>query len=142
MLGQSQFLTSPIPAQPLTFNLSLDDNGYDDDQTTQRIEDSDTRLMEMLAAQAAHRGDHSAAEDEDSITADKRLSDAEKRTMLQKSLQMAASNGDIGRVSRLVNGSAKEYIDVNAPDEEGTAPLIYASCFVNNPDTCLVRINC
>ena len=133
MLGQSQFLTSPIPAQPLTFNLSLDDNGYDDDQSTQRIEDSDMRLMEMLAAQAAHREDGSAAGDEDSITLDKRLSDVEKKTMLQKSLHMAASNGDIERVSRLVNGSAKEYIDVNAPDEEGTAPLIYASCFVTKP---------
>ena len=91
------------------------------------------RLMEMLAAQAAHREDGSAAGDEDSITLDKRLSDVEKKTMLQKSLHMAASNGDIERVSRLVNGSAKEYIDVNAPDEEGTAPLIYASCFVTKP---------
>lgn len=89
----------------------------------------------MLAAQAAHREDDSVVGDEDSITVDKRLSDAEKRTLLQKSLQMAASNGDIERVSRLVNGSAKEYIDVNAPDEEGTAPLIYASCFVTNPYT-------
>ena len=97
--------------------------------------------MEMLAAQAAHREVDSAAGDEDSIVADKGLSDAEKQAMLQKSLQMAASNGDIERVSRLVNGRAKEYIDVNAPDEEGTAPLIYASCFVTKPYTCLVRIN-
>lgn len=97
--------------------------------------------MEMLAAQAAHREDNSAVGDEDSIIADKRLSNAEKQTMLQKSLQMAASNGDIERVSRLVDGSAKEYIDVNAPDEEGTAPLIYASCFVNKPYTSLVRTN-
>lgn len=88
--------------------------------------------MEMLAAQAAHREDNSAVGDEDSIIADRRLSNAEKQIVLQKSLQMAASNGDIERVSKLVNGSAKEYIDVNAPDEEGTAPLIYASCFVKS----------
>lgn len=97
--------------------------------------------MEMLAAQAAHREDNSAVGDEDSIIADNRLSNAEKQTMLQKSLQMAASNGDIERVSRLVDGSAKEYINVNAPDEEGTAPLIYASCFVNKRYTSLVWTN-
>lgn len=98
--------------------------------------------MEMLAAQAAHREDDFAAGDEDLIVADRRLSNAEKQTLLQKSLQMAASNGDTERVSRLVNGSAKEFIDVNASDEEGTVPLIYASCFVTKPYTCLVRINC
>ena len=86
--------------------------------------------MEMLAAQAAHREDGSATEDEDAIVADNKLSDTEKRTMLQKSLHMAASNGDVERVSRLVTGKAKDWIDVNAADEEGTAPLIYASCFV------------
>ena len=96
----------------------------------------------MLAAQAAHREEDLAAGDEDSIVADKRLSNAEKQALLQKSLQMAASNGDTERVSRLVNGSAKEFVDVDASDEEGTAPLIYASCFVTKPYTCLVRTNC
>ena len=86
--------------------------------------------MEMLAAQAAHREDGSAAGDEDSIIADIKLSDPAKRVMLQKSLHMAASNGDVERVRRLVSGSAKNFIDVNGVDEEGTAPLIYASCFV------------
>jgi len=42
---------------------------------------------------------------------------------------MAASNGDVQRVRKLVEGKAKQYVDVNMPDEEGTAPLIYASCF-------------
>ena len=96
-----------------------------------RTEDNDTRLMEMLAAQAAHREDDSALADEDAIVSNANLSEAEKRMTLQKSLHMAASNGDVDRVRRLVSGSAKEYIDVNAADEEGTAPLIYASCFVS-----------
>ncbi len=87
--------------------------------------------MEMLAAQAAHREDGSVAEDESSIVANKKLSDQEKKEMLQKSLNMAASNGDVDRIQRLVNGDTKDYIDINAPDEEGTAPLIYASCFVS-----------
>ena len=128
-IGQSQFLTSPVPAQPLTFNLSLDDPSYDE-ETTFRIEDSDSRLMEMLAAQAAHREDPTAG-NEDQIIADKNLSEKEKTAILQKSLHMAASNGDIERVNRVLQGEAKPFIDVNAADEEGRAPIIYASCFVS-----------
>ena len=85
----------------------------------------------MLAAQAAHREDGSAGEDEDSIAVDPKLSTEEKRDMLQKALNMAASNGDVERIQRLVGGKAKDFVDVNAPDEDGTAPLIYASCFVS-----------
>ena len=87
--------------------------------------------MEMLAAQAAHREDGFGVGDEESVIANQTLADSEKKEILQRSLNMAASNGDVERVRRLVNGKAKDYVDVNAPDEEGTAPLIYASCFVS-----------
>lgn len=97
------------------------------------LEDSDARLMEMLAAQAAHREVDSLGADEETIAADEKLTTAEKRDVLQKSLNMAASNGDVERVRKLVNGPAKSYVDVNMPDEEGTVPLIYASCFVGDP---------
>ncbi|KAI9856740.1 MAG: hypothetical protein M1813_008777 [Trichoglossum hirsutum] len=127
--GQSQFLTTPVPARPISFNLTLDDYAFEDEIATRKIEDSDDRLMEMLAAQAAHREDGFAAEDEDEIAKSEALSAVEKKDMLQKALNMAASNGDVERIQRLVNGKAKDYVDVNAPDEEGTAPLIYASCF-------------
>lgn len=119
-----------MPAQPLKFNLSLQDDNDDEGSTTQRLDDSDNRLMEMLAAQAAHREDRSAAGNEDSIARDGKLTEDQKRALLQKSLQNAASNGDVERVESLLHGIASKYIDVNAPDEEGTAPLIYASCFV------------
>ena len=97
----------------------------------QRLEDNDTRLMEMLAAQAAHREDGSAAGDEEAIATDKKLSDIEKKAMLQKSLHNAASNGDVDQVGRVLQGPARTYVDINGPDEEGTAPIIYASCFVS-----------
>jgi hypothetical protein len=119
-----------MPAQPLKFNLSLQDDNDDEGSTTQRLDDSDNRLMEMLATQAAHREDRSAAGNEDSIARDGNLTEDQKRALLQKSLQNAASNGDVERVENLLHGTANKYIDVNAPDEEGTAPLIYASCFV------------
>ncbi|KAG9234474.1 hypothetical protein BJ875DRAFT_509525 [Amylocarpus encephaloides] len=126
--GQSQFLTTPMLAKPLQFNnLSLEDN-YEDDLTSQKVGGNDARLMEMLAAQAAHR-DGSASEDEDAVASNEKLSDSEKKDILQKALNMAASNGDVERIQRILNGKAKDLVDVDAPDEEGTAPLIYASCF-------------
>lgn len=129
MKGQSQFLTSPIVAKPLQFkDLSLHDDGYDN-FTAQKLEDNDSRLMEMLAAQAAHR-DEAAVEDEDAVATSDKLSDDEKKEILQKALNMAASNGDVERIEKLLGGKAKEYVDIDAPDEEGTAPLIYAACFV------------
>jgi hypothetical protein len=147
-LGQSQFLATPITTKPLSFSLALDDHSHDqehemrarfaqsfyngdDDETTARLEDSDARLMEMLAAQAAHREMDSLAKDEDDIALDENLSDEEKSGILQKSLNMAASNGDVERVRKLVDGEARKYVDVNKPDEEGAVPLIYASCFVS-----------
>jgi phage-related minor tail protein len=119
-----------MPAQPLAFNLSLDD--HDDDTATRSLEDNDSRLMEMLAAQAAHREDRSVVENEELIAGDKKLSDVEKKAILQKSLHNAASNGDVEQVGRLLHGHARQHVDINGPDEEGTAPIIYASCFVSS----------
>lgn len=131
-LGESRFLTAPTPAQPLGFKLSLDDHDFESDSLTQqRLEDNENRLMEMLAAQAAHRGEGSADADEDSIFASKDLSEEDKTSILQKMLHNASSNGDVDRVRRILQGKPKQYIDINAPDEEGTAPIIYASCFVS-----------
>jgi hypothetical protein len=85
--------------------------------------------MEMVAAQAHHRQDSKAVDDEDDIVNDPKTTNDQKKELLQKSLNMAASNGDVARIQRLVNGKAKSFVDVNAPDDEGTVPLIYASCF-------------
>jgi len=51
--------------------------------------------MEMLAAQAAHRDDGSAIEDEEAVAANDALPDEKKKEILQKALNMAASNGDV-----------------------------------------------
>lgn len=149
-IGQSQFLT-PVAAKPLSFSLALDDHSHDNDHptnaqyghglaistdddnestTTARLEDSDARLMEMLAAQAAHREVDSLDADEEAIATDEKMTEHRKREILQRSLNIAASNGDVERVRKLVQGKAKDYVDVNMSDEEGTVPLIYASCFV------------
>jgi len=117
-------------AKPLSFsNLTLDDPSYDEDVTKGGPE-SDTRLMEMLAAQAAHAA-AGALEDEEAVASDDKLSDQEKKDILQKALNMAASNGNVDQVKKLLDGSSKKYVDINAADEDGTPPLIYASCFVS-----------
>lgn len=126
--GQSQFLTSPITAKPLQFsNLTLDDPNYDENIASS-MPDSDTRLMQMLAAQAQHLGGQ-AFGDVDAIATDDKLSDDEKRTMLQKALVMSASNGDLENVKKILGGQARPFVDMNAPDEDGTPSLVYASCF-------------
>ena len=84
----------------------------------------------MLQAQAAaHQAGHDV-EDEQAILDNEKLSEAERKDMLQKALTMAASNGDVAKVNKLLTGNAKPLVDANAADEEGTPPLIYASCFV------------
>lgn len=87
--------------------------------------------MEMLQAQAAANQAGHGLEDEQTIANDEKLSDSEKKDRLQKSIIMAASNGDAAKVTRLLGGNVKDYVDVDVADEEGTPPLIYASCFVS-----------
>ncbi len=127
--GQTQFLTSPIPAQTLSFNLSLDDPIYAEQPASQGFEGSESRLVQMRAAQARLNDDELVVANEDAIVANSELSTSEKTHALQSVLAMAASNGDVEKVRRLLTGRAKQYLDVNAPDSEGTPPIIYASCF-------------
>jgi hypothetical protein len=91
---------------------------------------SEARLQEMLAVQEAHTARFGAGiGNEDAVAADAAMDDAVKRDLLQRALNMAASNGDVERVERILGGPARAYVDVDAPDEDGTPPLIYASCF-------------
>lgn len=92
--------------------------------------------MGMLAAQATHREEASDSHDEEAIADNPNMPSQEKKDILQKSLNMAASNGDVGRIKRLTNDRTKDFVDVNQSDEEGTVPLIYASCFVWRVHNC------
>ena len=125
--GQAQLITTS--AKPLDFNLSLDDPG--DLAVPQGTNEKHVNglLDQMLAAQAAHKEDGSVEGDEAQIATDDKQSTSDKKDTLQRSLNLAASNGDTERLGRLLSGPAQQYVDLNAPDADGTAPLIYASCF-------------
>ena len=69
-------------------------------------------------------------EDEQTIINDEKRTESEKKEILQRAWNMAASNGDVDKVNKLLSGNARSYIELDAPDEDGTPPLIYASCFV------------
>ncbi|KYK55253.1 DIL and Ankyrin domain containing protein [Drechmeria coniospora] len=128
--GQSQFLTTPALAKSLNFgSLSLNDGEYEQGPAKGATMDSDARLMEMLRTQAAAHQAGQALEDVQAVVDDEKMTDAEKTELLQRALTMAASNGDVAKVGALLRGGAKAFVDVDAPDEDGTPPLIYASCF-------------
>ena len=83
----------------------------------------------MLQAQAAYKEDAGTSENEEDVAKDEKLSEEDKQAVLQKTLNLAASNGDHERLQRLLSGAAKGFIDVDKADDDGTPPLIYASCF-------------
>jgi hypothetical protein len=125
--GQSQFLTAPTSAKPLTFNLALNEPD-DDGAFGQGFGNDEARMAEMLAGSVQKTGDAGELEEEE-ILNDAQMSDEEKMKSLQDFLFMAASNGDARRVQRLVRGNASNLIRIDDVDAEGTPPLVYASCF-------------
>lgn len=126
--GQSHFVSAPAISQPINFNLALNDTSDDIGYRVPTHITNDRRLEEMKAARAAHEEEGSHG-NEQQVISNERLSKEEKRIALQGSLHMAASSGDLEKLQKLLVGPAQGLVDVNAPDEEGTAPIIYASCF-------------
>ena len=123
--GQSQYLTAPSLANPLSFNLALQEP--DDDIFAAQ---DDARVAQAISTQHRRATVDDAGEmEEEDVLADKQLTREQKRQALQDFLFMAASNGDAARVDRLVRGSRSELIDIDGVDVEGTPPLVYASCF-------------
>lgn len=123
--GQSQFITAPRTSQPMNFNLALHEPDDDDEGA---FGNDGTRIASMYSAQRRKEDDSGEAA-EDDILQDEQLSREQKTSALQDLLFMAASNGDVERITRLVRGEASSYLKIDAADSEGTPPLVYASCF-------------
>ena len=125
-----------------TFDLKLDSplgleyNGDKENEIQARLEDNEQGFMNSYISSVKTQRQalggldgHEDYGDDDNVASDGKLSAEEKKNVLQKALNMAASNGDTERVRRLLGGQPKRFVDVNKPDEEGTVPLIYAGCF-------------
>ncbi|KAG0292253.1 hypothetical protein BGZ97_005647 [Linnemannia gamsii] len=56
------------------------------------------------------------------------ISDKDKKIKMSKLFSRASSNGDMNRVADMLD-NFKDWIDLEAQDEDGTTPLIYAACF-------------
>ncbi|KAK6413623.1 Allantoicase, partial [Oleoguttula sp. CCFEE 5521] len=135
--GQSQFLTAPPLATPVSFNLALHEPDYEGTFGG----NDEARIAQTLASKQSTADDSDASETaEDDVIQDKKLSRDQKTAALQDFLFMAASNGDAARVQRLTRGEAANLIDINAVDAEGTPPLVYASCF-GHRDVVLALLN-
>ncbi|CAG8433018.1 6318_t:CDS:2 [Ambispora gerdemannii] len=70
-------------------------------------------------------------EDERVIMLKKSISEEEKKVEINKIFSSAVSNGNTERVSKMLE-NARSYIDIDAQDEDGITPLIYAACFGHN----------
>ncbi|KAI9225486.1 MAG: hypothetical protein DHS80DRAFT_20284 [Piptocephalis tieghemiana] len=57
-----------------------------------------------------------------------KMSEQEKRNRLNGIFARVCSNGDIDQVDAILR-DCKPWIDLNAQDDDGTTPLIYATCF-------------
>lgn len=130
--GQAQIITAPTVVTSSKY-LTHD---TDDAHTSQQLADNEARLAQMLAVKHDTRDDDADDQAELAETAaftDATTSQDQKARILQDYLSMAASNGDLARVQRLVSGRAARLININKPDSDGTPPLVYASCFGHQP---------
>ncbi|KAK9355208.1 hypothetical protein V1523DRAFT_376178 [Lipomyces doorenjongii] len=133
--SDSAQIVTPAPVRadlefPLVSKLGGSRGVIDDDDDDERVRESTRRLQLMLSATPP-----GPSEDENQMSVDEVLHDLtttaeEKRQTLQHLFIVAASNGDMDRIRRILEeADARGYVDVNMPDDEGTCALIYAACF-------------
>lgn len=90
-----------------TYDIPDDDNHDDDDYDAYNDNMDDERIV-----------------DRDDV------SDAIKRRKMNTLLSRSASSGDTAKVNQLLSDpKLRAYIDVDAKDDDGGTPLIYAACF-------------
>src|SRR6185312_11838216 len=66
--------------------------------------------------------------DENVVANHRKLTEEEKRAKLRKIFSSSCSNGNLEKVVSMLK-NVRSYIDINAQDEDGITPLIYAACF-------------
>ncbi|CAG8719021.1 3296_t:CDS:2, partial [Racocetra persica] len=101
------------------------------DETVDNVKSSNNGLDDLLKSSLQASDlflDPFGEENEKLILSNSSLSEEEKKAKINSIFSRAASNGNVEKVSRMLD-TAREYIDIDAQDEEGTTPLVYAACF-------------
>ncbi|ORZ20618.1 hypothetical protein BCR42DRAFT_370456 [Absidia repens] len=108
--------------QPLLRSSSIASLDEDDDQGTT----TGTSASSMSLSSSSE-----TTFDDERIVDQAHVDDSTKRIKMNKLFSRAASSGDLDRLAMFLapNDKYRHYIDINVKDEDGTTPLIYASCF-------------
>ncbi|CEG65856.1 hypothetical protein RMATCC62417_02551 [Rhizopus microsporus] len=109
-------LSTPPPEQVEDIRKQYENMTYD--EMSQRIAESYKQLSELLVDDCY---DESIIERTD-------IDDATKKQKCTKLFLKSASSGDLEKMQKYLE-TMKPFIDINAKDEDGTTPLIYAACF-------------
>lgn len=124
-------LTSPTTARPLSASA-----GGADPDTLERLDREFEMLTNGQAIQITTTAassplqlefDREQLEDPRGIM-ERSIPDKDKKIKLSKMFSRAASNGDMNRIADMLD-NFRDWIDIEAQDEDGTSPLIYAACF-------------
>jgi ankyrin repeat protein len=113
------------------------------DEVSQKMAESYQQLSAMLGsnltsglasdeANTPASSAHSTPEfvNESMILNKQDLSEEDKHAKITRIFSRAASNGDVEKIKEmLATKELRPYIDIDARDEDGTTPLIYAACF-------------
>lgn len=99
------------------------------DEMSQRMAESNRQISEMLSSTTSASSSHSLDEDYEEEEEEEEQGDQENKKWTSL-FNRAASNGDVIKVKEMLSDeNIKQYIDINARDNDGTPPLIYAACF-------------
>ncbi|KAK9249488.1 hypothetical protein V1506DRAFT_526087 [Lipomyces tetrasporus] len=133
--ANSAQMVTPAPVRadlqfPLVSKRGSSRGVVDDDDDDERVRESTRRLQLMLSATPPEPSEDDNQMSVDEVLHDHTITAEEKRQTLQHLFVVAASNGDMDRIRRILeHADSRSYVDVNVPDDEGTCALIYAACF-------------
>lgn len=122
-------ILSPTGGRPsLTLSTTEDDSLERLDKEFERLTSGQSiQIMHTASSPLALDFDREQLDDPRGIV-ERSIPDNDKRIKLSKLFSRAASNGDMNRVADMLD-NFRDWIDIEAQDEDGTTPLIYAACF-------------
>jgi hypothetical protein len=129
-------LSTPPPEQAEDIRKQYENMTYD--EMSQRIAESYKQHSELLGNRISLPSTISTSTTLDDTTVDDcydesiiertDIDDATKKQKCTKLFLKSASSGDLEKMQKYLE-TMKPFIDINAKDEDGTTPLIYAACF-------------